>query len=75
MKAIDGSGQRLQGEAVLFTAPCWEWKEEEEGQYTAGKSVSRRSVVGAETSSQDRKAHLYLWKADLAPENKEEMIS
>ena len=37
--------------------------------------MSRRSAVGAGTSSKDRKAHLYLWKADLAPENKEEMIS
>ena len=74
LKAIDGSDQRLQGEAVLFTAPCWVWKEEEEGQYTAGKSVSR-SVMGAGTSSKDRKAHLCLWKIHLAPENKEEMIS
>ena len=39
-----------------------------------GESVSR-SVVGAGTSSKDRKAHLCLWKIHWAPENKEEMIS
>lgn len=46
LKAIDGSDQRLQGEAVLFTAACWVGKEEEEGHYTAAKSMYTGSVAG-----------------------------
>lgn len=42
MKAVEGWDQRLQGRVVLFTPPCWVWKEEEKGLCTSGEVCTKR---------------------------------
>lgn len=72
LRAIDGSDQRLQGGASLLTAPCWVWKEEEEGLSASAKSSHPGSMVGGGVLALSMGRLIFSpGKTEKAPANKE----